>query len=92
MFKNFYWQLLLFYWYPMTLETDINISLISFLCSGELINIAEAQEQVKKYYSFHYIFYHQGNITGVNGPIRSIYISTLAEMMFINNYCFHCSP
>ena len=46
MFKNFYWQLLLFYWCPMTLETDINISLISFLCSGELINIPEAQEQV----------------------------------------------
>ena len=59
-----------FYWCPMTLDIDINISLISFLCpSGELINIPEAQNQVSKYYSFHCIFYDQGKITGVNGPI-----------------------
>ena len=58
-----------FYLCPMTLETDINISPMSFLRSGELINIPEAQKQVSKYYSFHYIFYHQGKITGVNGPV-----------------------
>ena len=58
-----------FYWCQITFETDINILPMSFLCSGELTNISEAQKQVSKYYSFHNIFYHQGKITGVNGPI-----------------------